>query len=271
MKNTPVLHWPSRSSHARELPPARMWAYRATAALAALLLLISLIPVQAAPLAVTPVASLNVPATTMIGEAFSFTVTFDNTGTGTEVGYGPYVDLFLPIGGVDGTSSGRTNDGISFGSATYLGAAVNSVILTCAPGGTLTHPLTELMVTCPAKPTGFDASFTWQFVNLELPFGSFAADQPPAAITVNANLSNYADLGVPLPIQAVAGFRYGKDPLDNPVHRPAHRGQPRHRQHHADPDQADQDLHRAGGRDRHRTQLPAQVRHRRGHRRLGRP
>ena len=64
------------------------------------------LPALAAPEAVTPVASLNVPATTMIGEAFSFTVTFDNTGTGAEVGYGPYVDLFLPIGGADGTSSG---------------------------------------------------------------------------------------------------------------------------------------------------------------------
>ena len=197
MKYAPVLHWPSRSSHARELPPARMWAYRATAALAALLLLISLIPVQAAPLAVTPVASLNVPAETMIGENLSFTVTFDNTGTGSDVGYGPYADLFLPIGGVDGTSGGHPNDGVSFTNASYLGAPVNSVVLTCAPNGTLTHPLTKLTVTCPAKPDGFDASFTWQFVNLELPFGSFAADQPPAAISVNASLSNYADLGVP--------------------------------------------------------------------------
>lgn len=173
-----------------------------------------------APLAVTPAASLDVPATSMIGEGFSFTVTFDNTGAGAEVGYGPYVDLFLPIGGVDGTSSGGPNDGVSFASATYLGAAVNSVTLACAPGGTITHPLTGLTVTCPPLPPGFDASFTWQFVNLELPFGSFAADQPPAAITVNANLSNFADLGTALPIQARGGFRYGADPLDNPATDP---------------------------------------------------
>ena len=97
----------------------------------------------------------------MIGEAFSFTVTFDNTGTGAEVGYGPYVDMFLPIGGADGTSSGGVNDGVSFVSANYLGAAVNSVILTCAPNGSITYPMMRLTVTCPALPSGFDASFTW--------------------------------------------------------------------------------------------------------------
>ncbi len=169
----------------------------------------------AAPQAVTPVASLTVPSTTMIGEGFGFTAAFDNTGTGAEVGYGPYVDIFLPIGGVDATSGSGPNDGVSFASAAYLGVAVNSVLLICSPGATLTHPLTGLPVNCPASTPGFDASFTWQFVNLELPFGSFAADQPAADITINANLSNYADLATTLPILARGGFRYGADPLDN--------------------------------------------------------
>ncbi|MBK9095774.1 MAG: isopeptide-forming domain-containing fimbrial protein [Anaerolineae bacterium] len=174
----------------------------------------------AAPQAVTPVASLTVPSTTMISEGFSFTAAFDNTGTGAEVGYGPYVDLFLPIGGVDATSNSGPNDGVTFTSATYLGIAVNSVTQTCAPDGTLTHPLTGLSVTCPALPGNFDTSFTWQFINLELPFGSFAADQPAADITVTANLSNYADLSTALPIKARGGFRYGADPLDNPTTDP---------------------------------------------------
>ncbi|MCS6843285.1 MAG: isopeptide-forming domain-containing fimbrial protein [Caldilineales bacterium] len=170
----------------------------------------------AAPMAVTPSATLGVPATSMIGQAFSFTVTFDNLGTGSEVGYGPFVDLFLPIGGADGTSASGPNDGISFVNAQYLGTGVTSTTATCSPGGTVTHPLIGGTVTCPALPGGFDSSFTWQFVNLVLPFGSFTPDQPPAPVTVNVNLSNFADLGVALPIQARGGFRYGADPLDNP-------------------------------------------------------
>ncbi len=188
--------------------------------LLALTLVLATLPVpsavQAAPLAVTPSASLNVPATTMIGQAFDFTVLFDNLGTGSEVGYGPFVDLFLPVGGVDGTSAGGPNDGIGFVNAQYLSTTVTSFSATCSPGGTVTHPLIGGTVTCPALPGGFDSSFTWQLVTLELPFGSFAADQPPAPITVNVSLSNYADLGVALPIQARGGFRYGTDPLDNP-------------------------------------------------------
>lgn len=195
--------------------------------LLALILVLAALPVHStvqaaptAPAAVTPSATLSVPATTMIGEAFSFTVTFDNLGTGSEVGYGPFVDLFLPIGGVDGTSAGGPNDGISFVNAAYLGSAVTSYTATCSPGSTVTHPLIGGTVTCPPLPSGFDPSFTWQFVTLELPFGSFAPDQPPAPITVNADLSNYADLGVALPIQARGGFRYGADPLDNPTSDP---------------------------------------------------
>ncbi|MCX7854336.1 MAG: hypothetical protein N2383_16335, partial [Caldilineales bacterium] len=126
-----------------------------------------------APMAVTPSATLSVPATSMIGQAFSFTVTFDNLGTGSEVGYGPFVDLFLPIGGADGTSAGGPNDGISFVNAQYVGTGVTSSTATCSPGGTVTHPLIGGTVTCPALPGGFDSSFTWQFVNLVLPFGSF--------------------------------------------------------------------------------------------------
>ena len=162
--------------------------------------------------------SLTAPSGSFIGENFSFTAAFDNTGTGTETGYGPYIDLFLPTAGVDGTTGGGTNDGISFTSATYLGAAVTDNALNCNAGGAATHPLTGLTVTCPPLPPGAGASTTnyWRFVVLTLPFGSFTADQPPTAVTVNASLSNKADLGVALPIYANGGFRYGADPLNNP-------------------------------------------------------
>ena len=75
-------------------------------------LLLSLAPASlpvlaAAPEAVTPTATLTIPPTVRIGESFSFAVTFDNTGTGTETGYGPYIDLFMPQAGVDGTTRWR--------------------------------------------------------------------------------------------------------------------------------------------------------------------
>jgi len=178
--------------------------------------------------------ALTVPNEVMIGEPFTFTVTFDNTGAAGETGFGPYVDLFLPIGGYDGTSanpdtSAGTYDGVPFVSASYLGAGVAASYLasggqsTCTPGQQVTHPLTGLNFNCPSIPTGVHSSFRWQFVTLTLPFGSFAGGdeasggQPPAVVTVSASLSNMADLGAALPIQARSGFRYGADALHNPA------------------------------------------------------
>ena len=60
-----------------------------------------------------------------------------------------------------------------------------------------------------------------KLVTLQLPFGSFTNDQPPAGITINANLSNLADLGTPLTIRARAGFQYGADALNNPATDPS--------------------------------------------------
>ena len=54
-----------------------------------------------------------------------------------------------------------------------------------------------------------------KLVVLELPFGSFAPDQPPVDVTVDALLSSLADLDAPLTLRARGGFRYGADPLDN--------------------------------------------------------
>jgi fimbrial isopeptide formation D2 family protein/uncharacterized repeat protein (TIGR01451 family) len=156
-----------------------------------------------------PEAILAVPSSGFIGESVTFTVAFDNASANpTDVGYGPYIDLFMPISGADGLG-GATDDGLSFTSATYLGAPVVNVITPCPAGSTVVHPYTGLNVSCPA---GRDT----QLVTLQLPFGSFVPTQPPAVITVKAALSNLADLDVPLPIVAQAGFEFGADPLDNP-------------------------------------------------------
>jgi uncharacterized repeat protein (TIGR01451 family) len=55
-----------------------------------------------------------------------------------------------------------------------------------------------------------------QLVTLALPFGSFDPTQPSIEVEVTVNVSNLADVGIPLQVWARGGFRYGTDPLDNP-------------------------------------------------------
>lgn len=177
--------------------------------------------VQAATLATpVPSVSLSVPTETFIGANFSFTATFDNTAV-TDTGYGPFVDLVLPYNGADGAAGTATADGISFVNATYLGQTVTATQLTFPAG---TAP------TCVNHPYAVNTSGTAlqvcgtpgdKLVVLQLPFGSFTVAQPPAALTVNASLSNLADVGTSLAIKARAGFQFGSDALNNPATDPS--------------------------------------------------
>lgn len=190
-------------------PPDRLRRYFSFAALAALLAILGLSGHALAADPPKPVAAISLPGTAFIGEDVTFTVAFDNaSATTTAVGYGPYIDLFLPSAGADGTGA-ALDDGLTFNNANYLGTPVAGVVQACPAGGSVVHPLTGLNVSCPA---GRDS----ELVTLQLPFGSFVPDQPPVVITVNAALSNLADLGTPLPVVAQAGFELGADPLDNP-------------------------------------------------------
>jgi uncharacterized repeat protein (TIGR01451 family)/fimbrial isopeptide formation D2 family protein len=170
-------------------------------------------------LAAVPTATLvNMPANPFIGEQISFTARFDNTHP-TDVGYGPYIDLFLPATGVDGAGA-AIDDGISFVSATYLGIPVTTTVLTLTAGG-VAHPYAvdtagnPLIISIPA---GFQAGD--QLIVMQLPFGSFASDQPAADVTITANISNLADLNAPLPVRVRGGFQFGNDPLNNPATDP---------------------------------------------------
>jgi uncharacterized repeat protein (TIGR01451 family) len=172
--------------------------------------------VQAGPLAAaTPSLNMSVPSEGFIGNTISFSISFSNTGSAGETGYGPYVDLYLPQSGADGTASSGTEDGISFNSAKYLGLELKNNILSCPAGGTVVHPLTGLSVTCPAAPAGLADPFVWQMVVLTLPFGSFTVGQPAVDLTVSATISNLADLDTLLPIRASSGFRFGTSPTGN--------------------------------------------------------
>ncbi len=169
--------------------------------------------VAAQPLATATVAA---PAAPLIGESLVIPVTFDNTGTGT--GYGPFIDLVLPTIGADGAGA-ATDDGISFVSATYLGAPVVATVLTVDASGNITHPYARTAGGAPVVVGGGTPGN--QYVVLQLPFGSFTPTQPAAAVQVTTTLSTLADANVALNIRARGGFRYGADPLDNPPADPS--------------------------------------------------
>ncbi len=188
-------------------------------------------------LAADPTATFAVSdPTPFIGSQVDLTVTFENTGTDT--GYGPWADLFLDTTGVDGVANPDGTeadpfDGISFvGPATYLGAEVNTIVLTLTEDG-IEHPFWVDASGNPVKiapagfvdepgevaaPAGFEAGD--QLVVFELPFGSFTPQQPPVELMMKLDVSQLADLDQPLNIATRGGFRFGMDPLDNPATDP---------------------------------------------------
>ena len=149
------------------------------------------------------------PASPLLGSDFNINLSFQNTGDQT--GYGPYADLFLPTSGTDGTLAGGPNDGISFNSAAFVGQPLVPTQLDCPAGTTITHPLTNLPIICPAAPAGYigPAPFHWQLNVFQLPFGSFTVGQSSAKITVSAHLSNFANISNALPLYTEGGFIYG--------------------------------------------------------------
>ncbi|HXG11573.1 MAG TPA: SBBP repeat-containing protein [Gemmataceae bacterium] len=161
-----------------------------------------------------PVASLTAPAEVPLGQTFTVAVTFDNASP-TAGGYGPYLDLFLPATGADG------DDGIRFVSdpaPTYLGVPVTATVLTFDAAGQVSHPYAKTSAGSPVIVRGTPGD---QLVVLQLPFNAFTPDQPAATVTVTARLSDKADVGTPLTIQARGGFQFGVDPLDNPASDPS--------------------------------------------------
>ena len=158
--------------------------------------------------------TLSVPADILIGDTLNFSVGFTNSSP-TTTGYGPYVDLVLPKTGDGGTAA---PDGISFNSATYLGASLTATVLTFDALGHATHPYAKTNTGAAVVVNGTPGD---QLVVLQLPFGSFTPGQPAANINVSATVSNLADVGVAQNITARGGFEYGNDALDNPTTDPS--------------------------------------------------
>ncbi|MGH8620227.1 MAG: DUF4347 domain-containing protein, partial [Burkholderiales bacterium] len=173
-----------------------------------------------------PVVSLvGVPSDLQLGDTFNFSVRFDNT-SGTQSGFGPYVNLWVPTTGADGAGA-AADDGITVNGFSYLGntidpSLITAITLTGGAGSTFNHPFATGVGGVPVVmtvPVGFQAGDTLYVV--QLPFGSFTPDQPVADLVVNATLSPLADLATPLSVRASGGFLYGNDAIDNPISDPS--------------------------------------------------
>jgi len=171
----------------------------------------------------------NVPAEALIGEQFKFKVTFDNVGT--DVGYGPFIDVVLPAGGKDldnffpATTTHGPCDGISANMSSTLDVMMVNVIggplpvktykhltIPCGTDGSIvTHPYSGSGISPVVVPLGA------QLLTLELPFGSFEPDQPKIEVEITVDLHNFADVGLAnkLTIYARGGFRFGTTPLND--------------------------------------------------------
>ncbi|MEW6093931.1 MAG: sortase [Chloroflexota bacterium] len=171
--------------------------------------------------ATLPTISLNVPATVMVGEDVSFTVTFDNPDASPDTGYGPFIDLIIDTTGADGIYPGvpaaNAYDGLGQTTitASYLGIAITGddfVEQQFDNTGVLTHPWVRDSSGAYVTVNGTPGD---KLVSIRLPFGSFTPLQPAATVSVTVDMSNLADVGTPLTVQARGGYEFGYTPLND--------------------------------------------------------
>lgn len=175
-------------------------------------------PANPPPWTAIPEVKLEgVPAEALIGEQFRFKATFDNVGT--DVGFGPFIDIVLPARGIDGPTP---CDGISI--STIVDPMIVSV-----NGGPLPVTTHKYLAPCSNAPTTVPHPFSssgvspvtvpagGQLLTLELPFGSFEPDQPKIEVEITVDLHNWADVGPAgkLTIFARGGFHFGITPLND--------------------------------------------------------
>jgi fimbrial isopeptide formation D2 family protein len=185
-----------------------------------------------------PTVSVTAPTTVFIGANFNLSVSFNNASP-DQPGYGPFVDLAYEATGVSGRASGAPLDGVTIapsGAVTYLGQPVTYQILTfddTANGGQgVIQPYASASNGGPVYLKTTDFGSPGRFVNgdkilvAQLPFGSFTPNQPAATLTVNASLSNLANLNAPMALTALGGFQFGNDPLNDPATDPTLFGTP---------------------------------------------
>lgn len=161
----------------------------------------------------------------LLGGTFNFIASFTNPST--QVGFAPYIDLFIPATGKDGAGT-EADDGVTFVSATFLGENIKSFTLTFDANGQATHPLAKDINGNPLIINAADYGMRAgdQFVVLQLPNASIAQGQPAIDIVVTLRLSNLADTSLSdaapdLTIKARGGFQFGNTSADDPTLDPS--------------------------------------------------
>ena len=144
----------------------------------------------------TPVGTVSDP---LLGESFTVTLTLDNTDT-VDSGFTPYIDIFVPVTGVDG---GASPDGLTLDGATLFGQALTLERITLSAGditaGTVDHPVFRdagggSAVSIPAGMQAGD-----ELVVLRLPMSSIGPNQPALPIQLDFSVSDQADAGAAPP------------------------------------------------------------------------
>lgn len=168
---------------------------------------------QRLALAATLTASIttNSDAIAFLGAEIPLTVTFDNTGS--DIGYGPFVDVIMPA---TGDAPPLPENGIAFkpGTASYLGIPLTPTLLTFGPTGQVNHPFAKDTL---GNPIIISGAFGDQLLVFQLPFGSYGPDQPPAEINFIGTISDLAQPVNTYTITATGGFQFQLDGAGNPT------------------------------------------------------
>ncbi|MBS0340274.1 MAG: VCBS domain-containing protein, partial [Proteobacteria bacterium] len=155
----------------------------------------------------------------LLGDTFTFTASFTNPSS--QVGFAPYIDLYIPTTGKDGAGA-ALDDGITFQSATFQGVAIKTYDIVFDANGQATHPLAKgsdgkaLIIN--AADYGLRAGD--HLVVLQLPNASIVSGQPPIDIVVTMKLSSLADTSLTdaapnLTVKARGGFEFGNTSADD--------------------------------------------------------
>ena len=155
--------------------------------------------------ATSAIAWQAMPQQPLIGDTFQVGLTFSNPGK--SAGYGPYVDIVIPRGQ-------SADHGIQYvpGSARYMDSVLSETIVQCDGEGKAVHPFAR---GGDDSECDIEANPGDQLIVLQLPFGSYVANQPSLQITMQMTMGQHATVGKPLSLTARGGYRFNSESGDD--------------------------------------------------------